>query len=404
MGGLAFSSGENPLHTPRMPKEVYEATKARCEGILRTLYSCVESPLEGPNKKDFGDIDFLVTSPKPEASRGSFAMQTISRALGAERMIITNGGEANLAIPWLADEGKNDEGPNKRYIQVDVRVYETEQKLRWMLFKHGHGDLWNLVGSTIRQYGLTVDDSAMWLRVPEIEEANKKRARIFLTSDPAQVLDFLGLPMEGYWENPFNSIEDMFDYVTRCRFMYVPPIVAEPDAKKLKANDRRRMAYRPVFKKWVDEFIPECRRLEKFSERRFTREMVTEEAFSAFGVEEEFNTRRNEFVSERQRNFIWNTTIKGSIPEPDTSSPQDILYRTLLFKALKRIVLEDDTQYGIVPEKNLKNPDGTYNMEDIQAFISKHQKQVGEAALARHYSTGVERIKDKVVKLGKPSS
>ncbi|KAL7792169.1 hypothetical protein V8C37DRAFT_380985 [Trichoderma ceciliae] len=403
MGGSAFSSGENPLSTPRMPKEVYEAAKSRCEDILRNFYSCVDSPLEGPNKKDFGDIDFLVASPKPEASSGSLAIHTISQALGAERTIVTKGNESvgNLAIPWPADEENDKGGPDKKYIQVDVRVCETEDKLRWMLFKHGHGDLWNLVGSMIRHYGLTVDDSAMWIRVPEIEESDKKRAKIFLTSDPAKVLHFLDLPMEGYWDRPFPNIEDMFEYVTHCRLMYVSPVAAEPDVKKLKANDRRRMNYRPVFRKWVDEFLPECRRLGKFSQRKFTRDTVTGEAFSVFGVEEEFNTRRKEFLAQRQRDLIWNTSIKGSITEPIDPGPQDILYRSCLVKALKKIILEDDASYGIVPEKSLKDPDGTYNLEDVQAFVAKYQNDVGKAGIARHNDDYAECMRKKKSKAGK---
>ncbi|KAM0257318.1 hypothetical protein ACHAQJ_004405 [Trichoderma viride] len=309
-----------------------------------------------------------------------------------------------MAIPWPTDEEKDKGEADKKYIQIDVRVCETEHKQRWMLFKHGHGDLWNIVGSMIRQYGLTVDDSAMWLRVPEIEESDRKRARVFLTSEPAKVLDFLDLPMDGYWDKPFLNIEDIFDYAARCRLMYVPPVAPEPDSKKLKANDRRRMNYRPVFRKWVDEFIPECRRLGTFSERKFTREVVTEEAFSAFGVEEEFNTRRKEFLAQRQRDFIWNTSIKGSIPEPKSSDPKDILYRSCLFKALKGIILEDNTSYGIVPEKSLKDSDGFYNMEDVQDFIAKYQDEVGKAAIARHHSNVEECMRNKKSKAEKQSS
>ncbi|KAL7937308.1 hypothetical protein V8C35DRAFT_292154 [Trichoderma chlorosporum] len=405
MGGLAFTSGASPLATPRMPKAVYEATKSRCEKILHTLYSFVESPLEGPGKKDFGDIDFLLASPKPEASRGAFAIQAISKALGAERSILAGGNEpaASLAIPWPADQQNAKDELEKKYIQIDVRVLKSEDKLRWMIFKHGHGDLWNILGSTIRPYGLTVDDSAMWLRVPEIEEADRKRARIHLTSDPPKVMEFLGMPMDGHWDKPFPSVEEMFDYATLSRLMYVSPVALEPEAKKLKANDRRRMSYRPVFRKWVDEFLPECRRLGKFSERKFTREQIAEEAFSMFGVEEDFNTRRKEFLAEKQRDYIWNKSIKGSVPEAKSSDQKDILYRSCLVKALKKIILEDDKSYGCVPEKSLKNPDGTYNMQEVEAFIANHQEDVGKAAMARHYENNSEQSRKKKGKGGNPS-
>ncbi|PTB67659.1 hypothetical protein BBK36DRAFT_1168041 [Trichoderma citrinoviride] len=409
MGGSAFAQGQNPLSTPRMPKEVYEATKSRCEKILLGLYSCVESPVEGPAKKDYGDIDFLVASPKSDAAKGSLAIPTIAQALGAERKIVAGGAEpaANLAIPWPEDESDDDgkektktdkedkEEPARKYIQVDVRVCESEEKLRWMLFKHGHGDFWNVMGSIIRPYGLTVDETAMWLRVPEIEEHNRKRARIFLSSDPAKVMDFLDMRMEGYWDKAFSSMEELYDYIATCRLMYVDPTPTEPEESKLKANDRRRMNYRPVFRKWIDEFIPECRRLGKFSEKRFTREQITEEAFAAFGVEEEFNTRRDKFLAEKQKEYIWSTSIKGGVPEPKSRDRFDILYRSCLVKALKKIILEDDTSYGIVPVKNLKKADGMYDLERVEDFISKNQESVGKAAIAQHYGAYDEHMRRK---------
>ncbi|KAL6880852.1 hypothetical protein J3F83DRAFT_9063 [Trichoderma novae-zelandiae] len=423
MGGSAFAQGQDPLSTPRMPKEIYEATKSRCEKILLDLYSCVESPLEGPAKKDYGDIDFLVASPKSDAAKGSLAIPTIAQAIGAQRKIVAGGAEpaANLAIPWPEedkdeddeDEDKDDkdkdnkddkdkEEATKKYIQVDVRVCESEDKLRWMLFKHGHGDFWNVVGSIIRPYGLTVDETALWLRVPEIEAHNRKRARIFLSSDPARVMDFLDMPMEGYWDKAFSSMEELYGYITTCRLMYVDPSPAEPDEPKLKANDRRRMNYRPVFRKWIDEFVPECRQLGKFSEQKFTREQITEEAFAVFGVEEEFNTRRDKFLAEKQKEYIWSKSIKEGVPGPKSRDPFDILYRSCLVKALKRIILEDDTSYGIVPLKNLKKADGMYDLERVEDFISKNQESVGKVAIAQHHGSYGEHMRRKECQEGQP--
>ncbi|KAH0494504.1 hypothetical protein TgHK011_001121 [Trichoderma gracile] len=431
MGGSAFAQGQNPLSTPRMPKEIYDATKSRCEKILLGLYSCVESPVEGPAKKDYGDIDFLVASPRLDAAKGALAIPAIAEALGAERRIVAGGTEpaASLAIPWPEDDkdegskddddkAKDDNDKNdkheadkpkndkielsRKYIQVDIRVCESEEKLRWMLFKHGHGDFWNVMGSLIRPYGLTVDDTALWLRVPEIEEHNRRRARIFLTSDPTKVIGFLDMRMEGYWDKAFSSMEELFDYITTCRLMYVDPVQKEPEDPKLKSNDRRRMNYRPVFRRWIDEYIPECRRLGKFSEKRFTREQITEEAFAAFGVEEEFNTRRDKFLAEKQKEHIWNTSIKGGVPAPKSRDHSDILYRSCLVKALKRIILEDDTSYGVVPLKNLKKADGMYDLERVDDFISKNQEAVGKAAIARHYGGYSEHVHKKECQEGQP--
>ncbi|KAL6910213.1 hypothetical protein GGI43DRAFT_389579 [Trichoderma evansii] len=410
MGGQAFTSGENALYTPRMPKEVYEATKTRCQEILCSLYHHVESPLDGPGKVDFGDIDIFLASPKPEASTGRYAINIISKALGAERTIVDNGSETikaagSLAIPWPKDETNDSKDADKKHIQVDVRVCESEDKLRWMLFKHGHGDLWQIIGSMLRPYGLTVDDSALWLRIPEIEESNKKLARIFLTSDPPKVMDFLGLPMEGYWDQPFPSAEVMFDYIASCRLMYVATTASEPDAKNLKSNDRRRLKYRPIYKKWMDEFVPECRQLGHFSERKFTRESVTEEAFVVFGVEKEFKARRKDFLIKRQEDFIWNSLIKDSIPTPNPSDQRAVLYKSCSVKALKEIILGSSENYNFQPDKkSLKNSDGFYNMEYIKDFIETHKDEVGKVALVRHNEKYADHLFQKKTKAEAQSS
>ncbi|KAK1245451.1 hypothetical protein MKX08_005080 [Trichoderma sp. CBMAI-0020] len=404
MGGLAFTSAKYALCTPRMPKEIYEATKTRCQEILRGLYRHVESPLDGPGKVDFGDIDIFLASPKPEASTGLYAINTVSKALGAEHTIVESGRAsiniaASFAIPWPSDETSNAEDADKKHIQVDVRVCESEDKLRWMLFNHGHGDLWQIVGAQIRPYGLTVDDRAMWLRIPEIEESNKKLARIFLTSDPPKVLDFLGLPKEEYWDHPFPSAKDMFDYIGSCRLMYVDPTAPEPDAKGLKSNDRRRMKQRPVFKKWMDEFVPECRQLGRFSEQRLTRAAVAEEAFAVFGVETEYKARRKEFLIKRQEDFIWNSLIKDCIPTPSPSDSRAILHKSCSVKALKEIILGNGENYNFpLDQKSLKDSDGFYNMEYIKEFIDLHKDNVGETALVRHYEKYAEHLLSKETK------
>ncbi|EEY20163.1 predicted protein [Verticillium alfalfae VaMs.102] len=66
MGGSAFASGENPLYTPRMPSHVYELVKSRCKSALRDLYIYVASPIDGPAKRDYGDVDVLMTCARGE--------------------------------------------------------------------------------------------------------------------------------------------------------------------------------------------------------------------------------------------------------------------------------------------------------------------------------------------------
>ncbi|KAK1769488.1 hypothetical protein QBC33DRAFT_530908, partial [Phialemonium atrogriseum] len=263
MGGSAFSSGENPLFTPRMAPTVYREVRDRCQAILREIFLCVASPIEGPAKEDYGDVDILVSLqkhlifPTTPADRveceGRDILAVVQKMLGAEHMIIERGGNAaNLAIPWPADlitttdnpeatrtnatlntdqdqeqqesQVQADQQNKKRHIQVDVQICASPSQLQWELFKHAHGDLWNLVGSTIRPLGLTVDEEALWIRIPEIEAFHRSRSKVRLTDDPAAVLSFLGLRADGsFWEAPFGSLTELFEYIASCRWFWVAP-------------------------------------------------------------------------------------------------------------------------------------------------------------------------------------
>ena len=327
--------------------------------------------------------------------------EAIATLLNAVRSIIPPVGAevaANLAIPWPKDAEEEEEGGEEKYIQVDVRVCESLKVYNWMLFKHAHGDLWNLLGSMIRPYGLTVNDNGMYIRIPEVEQTNKNRAKVFLTSEPDAVLDFLGLPKEGFFDGPFDSIEDLYEYASKCRLMYIPATESKEEAflsgkANLKANDRRRMTYRPVFKRWIEEFIPQCRAQGKFSTQATSRGTVTEEALDIFHVRDEFTKVRREYLREKQRDRIWNDVIKTSIPPADPEDKKSILYRACLVKALKRLILERDESYGVVFEEDMLGEDGLYDLEKVQAFIDRAKDEVGKAAMKRHDAAYMERLK-----------
>ncbi|CAG9977608.1 unnamed protein product [Clonostachys byssicola] len=417
MGGNAFASGPEPLPTPRMPKGVYLLVKERCYSILREMYDVVDSPIEGPAKEDFGDLDILLFGPKPGLPQDNAAgIKQVAQALNAARVIYIRDSSSNLAIPWPSDvdypptaeesaegeEQSESQAPAVApHIQVDVRICDDLKKLQWQLFKHAHGDIWNILGSTIRPFGLTADEGALWLRVPEIENLNRKRAKIFLTSDPEEVMDFIGLPKSLYWDGPFGSLDELYEYAAQCRMFSAPPYVEgsdtsgtsnegnasseDPPKRKLKANDRRRMNYRPIFRKWVEEFVPECSKQGRFRELSLTREQVTHQAMDKFGVEEEFEQRRQEFLLERDRDAIWKNVIKVQVPEADLSNTKSITYRGCLLKALKKIILEGEETHGVVPGNSMKDENGFFIPEAVKTFIDENKNEIGSKAYGMHH-------------------
>ncbi|WYZ42691.1 hypothetical protein EsH8_VI_000390 [Colletotrichum jinshuiense] len=405
MGGSVFASGDSPLHTPRMPPDIYELVKSRCHAALRSIYVCVASPIEGPEKTDFGDIDILVAWEKAAVLGPSTAVAFASKdearlaiqaALGADYVKYGNTGD-HYAVPW-----PNDDAVNRRYIQVDLAICNSLDKLQWSLFKHAHGDLWSILGTIVRPYGLTVDERSLWLRVPEIEKLHKNWAKVHLTSDQNEILRFLGLDIGRFSDGPFSSRNDMYEYAAQCRMFVVRPgddagpaagsstasgsnsQDTEPGSKKLNSKDRKRMNSRPGFSKWIEEFLPRCRAETRFMEERTSRQAVREEAFQRFGVEKEYMGRLSEFMRKQSQETIL-AHIKELVPAATPGDPQSCQYRGCLMKALKKIIFEGDKSYGVVPETTLEDDLGFMIQEKATRFVSDNLDAIGKAAMAKHY-------------------
>ncbi|KAI0140026.1 hypothetical protein F4776DRAFT_571705 [Hypoxylon sp. NC0597] len=435
MGGLAFSSGESPLYTPRMPPAVYEYVIKDCQAKLRDLFVAIASPIQGPAKKDYGDVDVFVVwdkksifpSPLVDNLVSSLApsthdpLEAAVHLLGAERYVKEQAHTIISAIPWPEDlpQGAENEEvkPHQdtktpRYIQVDLHLCESLERLQWMLFKQAHGDLWNILGSTIRPYGLTMDGMGLYVRIPEIESLNKKQAKVLLTAEPAQILNFLGLKHGGKeWEEPFASVDELFEYAATCRLFWVRPEKDENNAaaeggdvdkNKFKSNDRRRMNYRPIFKKWVDEFLPACREAGRFTTQTATRDSVREEAFRFFpGTQRAYEARLLEWRKERQRQTLWKGVIKASIPEPiegETVMLGNGHWRGVLATALKKIIMEDDYSLDVRPATPLRDANGMYYEERVKHFVVDNWRDIGRAAWEAHQQRCADRMVKKETK------
>ncbi len=118
------------------------------------------TPIEGPGKKDHGDVDILValerrlifpsTSDNTTQRTPRDLMEAIRRLLGAQYAIVQpTGTSANLAIRWPSDVdhhpvSTNDELPDiegttdkydeskEKFIQVDVRICPDVDQLCWV--------------------------------------------------------------------------------------------------------------------------------------------------------------------------------------------------------------------------------------------------------------------------------
>ena len=242
MGGKAFSSGSLPLSTPRMPPGMYYNLRDHYLDLLAKYFEKVATPLEAPSKSSYGDIDILVAQPRLPISEPQ--SHFISQMLSAARVTkLPHSGAASYAVPYpdTCDE----------YVQIDIHICPLST-YDWHLFHQSHGDLWNLLGTTIRPFGLTANDKGLHLRIAEIEELDRKKSGMILTSEPDQVLALLGLDKDRYWR-PFQSVETMFQYVVGCQFFRIETYTRA----SLKANDRKRIAQRDLYRQFVNDWVPE---------------------------------------------------------------------------------------------------------------------------------------------------
>ncbi|KAL8701131.1 MAG: hypothetical protein Q9201_005072 [Fulgogasparrea decipioides] len=266
-----------------MPPALYFFLRDRFLAQVAQFFVKVASSFEAPEKTSFGDIDLIVAEPKMTP----FYIETLAEALNAERTIVSKP-SCYLAIPYPGLEGN--------YVQVDVHICEAEN-FAWEVFHQSHGDMWNLLGSSIRPFGLTANDTGLHLRIPEIEQLDRKRSMVFLTADPDSVLEFLHLD-KATFSQPFGTVTAMFEFACTNRLFRSEAYVKG----NLKANDRKRMAQRDLYRRFVDDFVPKMPT--KVGEEDGTsisnREEVFEEALERFGKRFEYESRVREWRKERE--------------------------------------------------------------------------------------------------------
>lgn len=409
--------------------------KESCHRHLKAKFHYVASPIEGPGKKDFGDVDIFVAYPPEGFKTIQDAFDAVHSALGPTHSSRDGGKSlvAHYAIRWpnsltefakrLFEIGNEDKSLDlselslseesegamvaaekeakekdeqlvdpraSTFVQVDVQICESARQMTWLLFKHGHGDLWSILGTLIRPYGLTVDDRGLSIRIPGLEDEDKKRSKIYCTNEPGAVLAFLGLDYGNHWEHPFETAEAMFRYAISCKFFSLAQLTPrsehllgsdiEPSA--LKASERRRLKQRPVYRKFMEEFLPECRKRPEHHLEPYTREVVKDMAFATFSakVQDDFNATLREYSLEKHKRNIM-AVIQDQIPPSGDDDVMGTCYRTNLVKAMKRVILDGDERYGVKPEFRVTDDWGYDNVGQVIDFIKENRDRIGEHAM-----------------------
>ena len=333
MGGSAF-----PNHfIPRMSHATYSDLLSKNQEILTHFYAHVRVPPEGPSKQDHGDVDFIVATPLY-----AFKAEELQRALGAvartrigvtisfcvplptpTATIATTATSSPSSATPAPGEQEGAEGAEESFAQIDVHEVRDAAMLDWEVFLASYGDMQQILGLLQRPVGLTSNDKGMHVRVPEIEERNRKAAMIFLTCEVHEMLRFLGLDVRK-WESGFESNEDVFEWCLKGRFWgekVVTDVLAgrhrmKEDGMGMHSGDRLRMKKRPMFRACVEDFIPQRQDL-WVGKRDWERMEVLEEALNHFGVKTEYEKMMEEHMTARREKALLEELKRAVAEEGD---------------------------------------------------------------------------------------
>ncbi|KAF2703020.1 hypothetical protein K504DRAFT_486017 [Pleomassaria siparia CBS 279.74] len=352
MGGQLF-----PVNCPRMPPDVYHKVAADMTAKLEVIFLKVTIPREMPGKRDFGDVDFLVTNeiPSDTSLAGESTRTRIGNLIGAQ-LSKTNGGTFHFAIPHPVV-------PNA-YVQVDVELSpgqgtpDSEELFEWTRFLKSDSDLLQIIGICHRGLGLTMNEKGLHLRVAEIEPYNKKKSLLFLTRHPDQVMEFYGLDSSEYHAG-FDAEDELFDWVTRGRFFSRHIF----DDRVEKSNDRARQIKRPMYRKFVEEYMPSHSDVGT-SDRQWTRSEILVSGLETFGKQDEYDKMMREHKTQEADAQLWKQ-VKESLPLEGEAL-------NLVVRGLKRWVQFIEGQPHISDDANLDTESQPIWIEAIDAD-SGHQ-------------------------------
>lgn len=255
MGGNAFRSGPKPLNIVRLQPKQYIKLRdqyQRCVishlaidislaeffvSILLEFYTRVVVPPEAPEKGDHGDIDFLAIEPL-----FNFTGQDLELGLGADAHIKA-GGTTSFAIRISKD--------SNNLFQLDVHLCKKEC-FEWERVIYAYGDLWHIIGFIVTRFGLAINDSGLHARVEEIEETNKKDSLLLLTSEPREMMAFLGLDSLRYGRG-FSTLDEVFEWASSM------PLFRKNFFEKetISGKEGRIREKRPMYSRFVTEWLPQ---------------------------------------------------------------------------------------------------------------------------------------------------
>ncbi|KAL8694183.1 MAG: hypothetical protein Q9218_001126 [Villophora microphyllina] len=267
MGGQAFSSRPSQLNVVRLWPEQYIELRDQYQKQLLLFYERICTPPEAPQKPDHGDIDVLVEGP-----RHTFSRIDLAQALGAKDHLQV-GNTSSFAIPLP--------GSDVTFFQLDVHLCKPSL-FEWETTIYTHGDLWRILGMAANRLGFAINHVGLHIRIAEIDQTHPKDALLRLTSDPSEVMTFLGLD-EARFKTGFEALDEIFAWATSSR------LFRRKCFEKQASDGQSTKAERPMYADFVTRWLPQHPEV-GFSEDdvRTARKALLEEALAKFDARDQY--------------------------------------------------------------------------------------------------------------------
>lgn len=207
------------------------------KSILLKYYQRTIVPPEAPEKGDHGDIDVLVDGPRLNLSG-----RDLEQALGAD---------AHIKAGVISSFAIRIPGDDNSYFQLDVHLCK-KGCFEWANVIHAYGDLWHIIGSMVTRFGFAINDSGLHICVGQAKETNKRDCLLLLTSDPQEMMEFLGLDKDQY-EKGFSTLDELFEWAISMPFFRRKVFEKETvSGKQARIREKR-----PMYSIFVTEWLPQ---------------------------------------------------------------------------------------------------------------------------------------------------
>ncbi|KAF2023902.1 hypothetical protein EK21DRAFT_105032 [Setomelanomma holmii] len=327
MGGHAFKY----LRCPRFSPDIYADVKTRATLALKTIFSHVVVPTEMPAKEDYGDIDFLVCGPRHSLSTTNIDDFDWSGTVAAIKSVFNTShgrrGFLNVDCMYFAIQAIGDE--YDFWIQIDVKVCFKSELFEWQTFETSYASNSKMIGSMIKPLGLTIDPRGMHIRVEEIEVTNGPGSMVWITKDPRDVLQVVGLDRRILHAGFFTK-DEVYEYLTSS-WLFNPAHfgarLAETEYYERLGDQSPHWTY--FIKEWIPKHYPGYMLKKKSTSRgpnqeqqlgelnewyKHTRATVREKVFTMFPhIATTYFIKRAAYMTEQEEQRL-RTVINAAIP------------------------------------------------------------------------------------------